>query len=104
MYGKHMPNRGVTSYQRGLALTLASTDIILVVSRTPEVKQKIYFGWHKSDINVVINAFRIQIFTDNRYIIYQDDSTINSEVTNSEYLFYDGLNSKNDENPVSPAL
>jgi len=35
-------------------------------------------GCNKSDINVVINAFRIQIFIENRYIESQDGSTINS--------------------------
>jgi len=77
-----MANRDVTSYQRGLELTLAEPEIIIGVSRLPEVKEKIYFGSHKSDINVVINAFRTQLFIDNRYIPYQDEVPINSEVTN----------------------
>ncbi len=34
-------------------------------------------GCNKSYVNVVISDIRIQIFTDNRYIISQDDSTIN---------------------------
>jgi len=99
-----MDIRDVTSYQRGLELTLAESENIIGVSRLPEVKQNIYFGWHKSDINVVINDFRTQLFIDNRYILYQDEARINSEVTNGEYLFYDGLNTKHDENMLSVSL
>jgi len=99
-----MAIRDVTSYQRGLELTLAESEIIIGVSRLPEVKEKIYFGCHKSAIIVVINAFRNQLFIENRYIPYQDEAWINSEVTHGEYLFYDGLNTKSDENMLSVSL